>query len=135
MNYYELLEVAEIASEEVIKAAYKAKIKQCHPDNFQKEEEKVKATKILQELNKAIEVLIDKKEREIYDKKLHSSYSKSQKQQEQEYHNQTEPSQKQEIVEYVQSMISLTKSEQEYLELHQQIRQSNYSEMDKFLMS
>ena len=44
MNYYELLEVAEIASEEVIKAAYKAKIKQCHPDNFQKEEEKVKAT-------------------------------------------------------------------------------------------
>ena len=36
-----------------------------------------------------------------------------------------------EIVERVQCMIALTRSEQEYLELHQKIRNSSYSEMEK----
>ena len=32
-NYYEILEVTPEASEEVIKAAYKALVKRMHPDN------------------------------------------------------------------------------------------------------
>lgn len=140
MNYYELLEVAESASIEVIRAAYKAKIKQCHPDNFQKEEEKIEATKVLQKLNKAIEVLTDEKERELYDKKLYSSDEEEKNQRtkettKQESSNQTEQFNNEEIVERVQYMITLTRSEQEYLELHQKIRKSSYSEMEKILMS
>lgn len=134
-NYYELLEVAETASEEVIRAVYKAKIKQWHPDNFQAEREKEKATKILQDLNEAFEVLVDKNQRANYDKKLHSSYYEERSKKEYNNQNQTEQATKTEIVERVQYMISLTTSEQEYFELHRQIRQSDYSEMDKILMS
>ena len=39
-DYYELLEVKNTASIEVIRAAYKAGVKRYHPDNYTDEEDK-----------------------------------------------------------------------------------------------
>ena len=57
MNYYELLEISENASEEVIHMAYKALVKKYHPDVYAGDksfaEEKMKA------INEAYSVLSD----------------------------------------------------------------------------
>ena len=63
-NYYEILEVTPEASEEVIKAAYKALVKRMHPDNG--------GTgtwngKTIEDVNEAYEILSDKDKRERYD--------------------------------------------------------------------
>lgn len=66
MNYYELLEISENASLEIIKAAYKAQAIKYHPDNGATgNSEKMK------EINEAFNVLTNATLREEYDKKLH----------------------------------------------------------------
>ncbi len=68
MTYYEILEVSENASDEVIKASYKALVKKYHPDlsgsgnDF--EEEKMK------QLNVAFDVLSNEQKRKMYDDEL-----------------------------------------------------------------
>lgn len=65
MNYYEMLEVSRDASEEVIRAAYKAQTAKYHPDNvISGDESKMK------EINLAYETLSDPVLRAEYDKKL-----------------------------------------------------------------
>lgn len=68
-NYYEILEVSEKASKEVIEKAYKALAKKYHPDlnpdNKKEAEQKIK------EINEAYEVLIDEHRRSNYDSILH----------------------------------------------------------------
>lgn len=76
INYYELLEISVTASDEVIHAAYKAKVKQYHPDNFADAVEKEKATAMLQKLNAAFEQLTDKTARAKYDRELNMSNEK-----------------------------------------------------------
>ena len=75
MDYYEILEVNEDASEEVIKAAYKALVKKYHPDNYTgnmtKYEEKLKS------INEAYAVLSDAERRNKYDC-TRTQYSKMQ---------------------------------------------------------
>ena len=70
MTYYEILEVAETASEDVIRMAYKALAKKYHPDVFtgdpQIAEEKMK------KINSAYEVLSNAESRARYDQLLHS---------------------------------------------------------------
>lgn len=66
VNYYELLEIASNASNEVIKAAYKALIKKYHPDNGELSGEKIRL------INEAYTVLSNPRKREEYDLKLHS---------------------------------------------------------------
>ena len=65
MNYYELLEISENASEEVIHMAYKALVKKYHPDVYDGDknfaEEKMKA------INEAYSVLSDATKRSAYD--------------------------------------------------------------------
>ena len=69
MNYYEVLQINKDASEEVIKAAYKALIKKYHPDNASGADvEKVKL------LNEAYDVLSDEKSRKEYDESLKNTY-------------------------------------------------------------
>ncbi len=68
-NYYELLEVSEKASPEVIKKAYITLVKKYHPD-LQPDGEKKAAEEKIKEINEAYEVLSDKIKREGYDKKL-----------------------------------------------------------------
>lgn len=67
MNYYELLEVSEKSSAEVITGAYKALTKKYHPDVSKDAgaDEKMKS------INLAYEVLADPKKRAEYDRTLH----------------------------------------------------------------
>lgn len=64
-NYYEILEVSQNASKEIIEKAYKVLAKKYHPDlnpdNKKEAEDKMK------EVNEAYKVLIDDKKRENYD--------------------------------------------------------------------
>ena len=86
-NYYELLEVSEKASPEVIKKAYTTLVKKYHPD-LQPDGEKKAAEEKIKEINEAYEILSDKVKRENFDKKLqvqrvndksYSYYNKPQK--------------------------------------------------------
>ena len=63
-NYYEILEVTPEASEEVIKAAYKALVKRMHPDNGGTGTWNGKS---IEDVNEAYEILSDKNKRERYD--------------------------------------------------------------------
>ena len=93
MTYYELLEISENASEEVIHMAYKALVKKYHPDvyigdkNFA--EEKMKA------INEAYSVLSDSVKRSVYDaflkrKRAEQGASEQNKQSETETKSQPE---------------------------------------------
>lgn len=76
-NYYELLEVSEKASPEVIKKAYITLVKKYHPD-LQPDGEKKSAEEKIKEINEAYEVLSDKTKKESYDRKLQSEKFKEQ---------------------------------------------------------
>lgn len=68
-NYYEILEVNEKASDEIIKKVYKIKIKQNHPDLFQGDE-KIKAEEITKNLTEVYDILSNPQKREEYDLEL-----------------------------------------------------------------
>ena len=55
MNYYDLLEVKNNASDEVIRMAYKALEKKYHPDTTMENKEKAEA--IMKQINEAYEVI------------------------------------------------------------------------------
>lgn len=65
-NYYEILEIKEFASQEVIKAAYKALAKKYHPDNAMNEAFK----QYMIEINEAYQVLSDPAQKIKYDEYL-----------------------------------------------------------------
>lgn len=65
-DYYRTLEVREDASREVIAKAYKALCTKYHPDK-QPTNLKNRATKKMQELNRAYSVLKDPAQRQAYD--------------------------------------------------------------------
>ena len=75
-NYYELLEVSEKASQEVIKKAYTTLVKKYHPD-LQPDSEKKAAEEKIKEINEAYEVLSDSAKRESYDRKLQAEKIKA----------------------------------------------------------
>jgi len=64
-NYYELLEVSEKASPEVIKKAYITLVKKYHPD-LQPDDEKKSAEDKIKEINEAYEVLSERVKEEHY---------------------------------------------------------------------
>lgn len=68
MTYYELLEIQETASDEVVRMAYKALAKKYHPDTYQGS--KTNAEHMMKELNAAYETLSDPEKRKAYDKML-----------------------------------------------------------------
>ena len=57
-NYYEILEVNEHASQEIIEKAYKILVKKYHPDLYTGEES-IYAEQKVRELNEAYQVLSD----------------------------------------------------------------------------
>ena len=63
-NYYEVLEITENASDEVIRASYRALVKKYHPDNNVNNPE---ANRKLQELTEAYETLVNPENRRQYD--------------------------------------------------------------------
>lgn len=76
VNYYDVLEINENASDEVIKAAYRALAKKYHPDSYKGsscEREKNMAL-----INSAFDTLSDSQKRANYDQKLKSEYYQQQ---------------------------------------------------------
>ena len=78
INYYEVLEVSEKASEEVIEKAYKVLAKKYHPDLQPKENKKIAEEK-MKVINEAYEVLSNITKRETFDKKLYQEREKDNK--------------------------------------------------------
>ena len=68
-NYYELLEVSENASPEVIEKAYKTLVKKYHPD-LQPENKKKEAENKIKEINEAYEILSNSVKKSNYDNEL-----------------------------------------------------------------
>jgi len=68
MNYYDILEVAHTASQEVIQNAYKTLAKKYHPDVFQGD--KSFAEDQMKRINEAYEVLSDPQKRMEYDRRI-----------------------------------------------------------------
>ena len=66
---YEVLEVSEKASQEIIEKAYKTLAKKYHPD-LQDASEKKNAEAMMKKINEAYEVLGDKEKRRAYDDEL-----------------------------------------------------------------
>ena len=76
---YEILEVSESASKEIIEKAYKVLAKKYHPD-LQPEEQKANAEKIMKQINEAYNVLIDETKRKAYDEALKQKREEQMKQ-------------------------------------------------------
>lgn len=70
-NLYELLEVSEKASKEVIEKAYKVLAKRYHPD-LQEEKDKKQAEEKMKQINEAYTILIDDEKRKAYDIELNA---------------------------------------------------------------
>ena len=80
-NYYEILEVSQNASPEVIEKAHKALVKKYHPD-LQPTDKKNDAENKIKEINEAYEVLSDINKKADFDRKLNDYKVKSQKMEE-----------------------------------------------------
>lgn len=68
MDYYTILEINKDASDEVIKAAYRALVKKYHPDTLG--EENSEAYIRMQKINEAYSVLSNSEKRKAYDLKM-----------------------------------------------------------------
>ena len=68
-NYYEILQINQNASPEIIEKAYKTLAKKYHPD-LQEESNKKQAEEILKEINEAYEILSDPNKKALYDQNL-----------------------------------------------------------------
>lgn len=66
---YEILEVSEKASKEIIEKAYKVLAKKYHPD-LQQENERKNAEEQMKQINEAYEILSDDNKRKQYDEEL-----------------------------------------------------------------
>ena len=129
MNYYELLEISWTASSDVIKASYKVKVKEYHPDNFDDALAKEKAGEVLKWLNCAYETLTDPIARRKYDIEMGLT-------------GQTKEAARPEsdtasdiCADKVKAMILNTNGEAEYLELHKKIANLSCSDYEKVRMA
>ena len=68
-NYYDILQINQNASPEIIEKAYKTLAKKYHPD-LQEENNKKEAEEILKEINEAYEVLSNPDKKALYDQNL-----------------------------------------------------------------
>ena len=66
---YEILEVSETASKEIIEKAYKTLAKKYHPD-LQETADKEKAEEMMKKINEAYDTLNDEVKRKKYDEEL-----------------------------------------------------------------
>lgn len=88
INYYEVLEVSQKASNEIIEKAYKVLAKKYHPD-LQAEENKLVAKEKMQLINEAYEVLSNTEDRKSYDEKLEQELLRKQQIEEEKRKNRT----------------------------------------------
>ena len=102
-NLYEILEVSQKASKEVIEKAYKVLAKKYHPD-LQQGIEKQEAEKKMKEINEAYEILSDEEKRRQYDLELEQEEAKQkqaeiEKQIQHEYQQSIEKEKQQEEIQ------------------------------------
>lgn len=83
-NYYEILQVSQNASKEIIDKAFKTLAKKYHPD-ANSPENKAFAEEQFKKINTAYEVISDKEKRKKYDDELKRINENKVKQQEQNY--------------------------------------------------
>lgn len=72
VNYYDILEISESASAEVIQSAYRALAKKYHPDTYKGDP--LYADSRMQAINEAYETLSNSAKRSLYDAQLKSDY-------------------------------------------------------------
>ena len=68
-NYYDILEISRVASQEIVEKAYKTLAKKYHPD-LQEESNKKNAEEKMKESNEAYDVISNPEKRKEYDIKL-----------------------------------------------------------------
>lgn len=129
MNYYELLEISSTASVDVIKASYKVKVKQYHPDNFDDSLAKEKAGEVIKWLNCAYETLTDPIARKKYDTEMGLNG------QAEETTQPKKDTTSDIYVDKVKAMILSTNGEAEYLELHKKIAKLSCPDYEKVRMA
>lgn len=69
-NYYHLLGLTEIASDDEIRTAYRNRVKQIHPDRFPDPTRKLQAQEAFVKVNQAFEILKDPLKRKDYERQL-----------------------------------------------------------------
>lgn len=74
-SYYDILQISNEASPEIIKAAYTTLIEKYHPDNNPAFPEE--CTEMIKRLNSAYEVLSDPSKRKVYDQQLYNQSARS----------------------------------------------------------
>ena len=121
---YELLEVSENASKEIIEKAYKVLAKKYHPD-LQAEGEKLEAEKKMKQINEAYEVLSDETKRKEYDLKL------TEERRQEEAKKQPQPSYSQDSYEQSNQTYTKPRSEQEYREALKRQYQERREEQER----
>lgn len=121
---YELLEVSENASKEIIEKAYKVLAKKYHPD-LQAEGEKLEAEKKMKQINEAYEVLSDETKRKEYDLKL------TEERRQEEAKKQPQPSYNQNSYEQPYQTYTKPMSEQEYREALKRQYQERREEQER----
>ena len=87
-NYYEILEVNEHASEEIIEKAYKVLVKKYHPDLYAGED-KLYAEQKTRDINEAFKILSDSFLREQYDSEMQKDKMMNYTKKQQEVNKQT----------------------------------------------
>lgn len=114
---YEILEVSENASKEIVEKAYKVLAKKYHPD-LQAEGDKQEAEKKMKQINEAYEVLSNEEKRKEYDVKL------IQERKQEEVQEQTQ-------TEYYQNQYTQPMSEKEYREALKRQYQERREEQER----
>lgn len=122
-NLYEILEVSQKASKEVIDKAYHVLAKKYHPD-LQKDDEKKKAEEKMKQINEAYEILSNEEKRKQYDEELRIEIE------EQKRIEAMKNVQKEQPTLYV-SNDNLEKLRQEEIEKQRQMQEQEYSNMQK----
>lgn len=85
-NLYEILQVSENASNEIIEKAYKVLAKKYHPD-LQPQETKEKAEQKMKQINEAYEILSNEAKRKQYDEKLNLEKQEEERKKQETYYN------------------------------------------------
>lgn len=86
-NLYEILEVSEKASKEVIDKAYRVLAKKYHPDLQTSQEAKEQAENTMKKINEAYEILGDDEKRREYDIELQEYRDEETRKKQIEYQN------------------------------------------------
>lgn len=129
-NLYEILEVSEKASKEVIDKAYHVLAKKYHPD-LQKGEEKQNAEEKMKQINEAYEILGNEEKRKEYDSNLKEKREQEKIIEEQKRQEQINKYQQEKIQEQLQNEEYYKNEKQNINEYANTAENNNYQNVKK----